>query len=171
MVFDKTGTLTEPLLGAGPRRRSTAALLLAASLAAHSRHPLARALVAAGGRRSPPARGRARNMPGQGLCCAATGEIRLGSRGRFAASAGRGDRRRPCPGTLAGPPRPRAGPLRLRRSGCAPTRRPPWRGCAALGLEVHLLSGDRAASVARVAAALGIADWQAGTDAGAEGGR
>ena len=31
----------------------------------------------------------------------------------------------------------------------------------ALGLEVHLLSGDRAASVARVAAELGITDWLA----------
>jgi Cu2+-exporting ATPase len=31
----------------------------------------------------------------------------------------------------------------------------------ALGLQVHLLSGDRAASVARVAAELGIIDWLA----------
>jgi P-type Cu2+ transporter len=30
-----------------------------------------------------------------------------------------------------------------------------------LGLDIHLLSGDRTASVARVATALGIADWRA----------
>ena len=50
IVFDKTGTLTEPnlALARGPEFDEQA-LRVAASLAASSRHPLARSLVAAAG--------------------------------------------------------------------------------------------------------------------------
>ena len=48
VVFDKTGTLTEPVLAlADDPSRDPAALAVAASLAACSRHPLSRSLLAA----------------------------------------------------------------------------------------------------------------------------
>src|SRR5208282_3788695 len=50
VVFDKTGTLTDPVLAlAEPDSVDPEALRVAASLAAASRHPLARSLVAAAG--------------------------------------------------------------------------------------------------------------------------
>ncbi len=155
VVFDKTGTLTEPMAaltdspGAGP-------LALAASLAAASRHPLARALLAAAGRQ--PAADGVREFPGQGLSLATpAGAIRLGSRA-FA-----GD---PAAPAATGPElwlaRPGQAPLRFGfaerlRADAAETVRTLRR----MGIAVHLASGDRAASVAGVAATLGIAEWHA----------
>jgi Cu2+-exporting ATPase len=189
VVFDKTGTLTEPLLGlsSGADR---AALLLAASLAANSRHPLARALVAAAGPVAP-AEG-ATEHAGEGLCA---GDVRLGSRAFCGVAELAHDTPPPLEGGgwgegLVGAnlrPTPPPNPLpQGEGEGCAPTSpelwltrpgHPPVRFAfdeivrtdaaavvarlRALGLDVHLLSGDRAASVARVATTLGIADWQA----------
>ena len=150
VVFDKTGTLTEPSLAlSGTPDR--AALLAAASLAAASRHPLARALLAAAG----PvvvADGVA-ELPGQGL---QAGGLRLGSRA-FA-----GD---PAAPPAEGPELWLSGSKpacfrfdeRLRPDAAATVAR-----LRAMGLRVMLASGDRAAPVARAAAALGIADWRAG---------
>ena len=77
VVFDKTGTLTEPMpalaVSPGPE-----ALHVAATLAAASRHPLARALLAAAG--AVPAVGGVVEHPGQGLSLVTdAGQIRLGS--------------------------------------------------------------------------------------------
>ena len=75
VVFDKTGTLTEPTLGLvmGPDL-DLGALRIAASLAAASRHPLARSLLAAAG---PVAvADGVVEYPGQGL---QAGDVRLGS--------------------------------------------------------------------------------------------
>jgi P-type Cu2+ transporter len=151
VVFDKTGTLTEPLLGLS-FVADREALLLAASLAVRSRHPLARALVAAAGPVAP-AEGVTEHA-GEGLCA---GDVRLGSRGFCGV------------GQDTAPTFPE---LWLTRPGHAPARfafdevvRSDAAATVArlrgLGLEVHLLSGDRAASVERVATTLGIADWQA----------
>ena len=157
VVFDKTGTLTEPLpaLQDDPAR-PPGALALAASLAACSRHPLSRALLAAAG--PVPAAEGVEERPGEGLLCrTAGGEIRLGARG-FAGAP---------PGDAAEGPelwlaRPGAAPLRfafrerLRHDAVATV--------AALrrsGLALRLASGDRAGPVGAVAAALGIAEWQA----------
>ena len=74
VVFDKTGTLTEPLLGLSSVVERDA-LLLAASLATNSRHPLARALVAAAGPVTPT--DGVTEHAGEGL---AAGDVRLGSR-------------------------------------------------------------------------------------------
>jgi len=74
IVFDKTGTLTEPLLALSDYP-DTDTLNAAAALAACSRHPLARSLVAAAGRVTP-ADGVVEH-PGQGL---SLGDVRLGSR-------------------------------------------------------------------------------------------
>jgi P-type Cu2+ transporter len=153
IVFDKTGTLTEPamLLTQGPDLDQEA-LRVAASLAAGSRHPLARSLLVASG---PVAVAEdVVEQPGQGI---QAGDIRLGSRAFV--SAGDGD---------AGGPelwlsRPSHPPVcfrfaeTLRADAVATMQR--LRG---LGLAVHVLSGDHPAAVARVAAALGITSWQAG---------
>ncbi len=75
MVFDKTGTLSAPALALEPVADSArAALSVAAGLAAASRHPLARALVAAAGPVAA-AEGVVEH-PGAGL---SLGEVRLGS--------------------------------------------------------------------------------------------
>jgi Cu2+-exporting ATPase len=153
VVFDKTGTLTEPTLAlVDDATRDPKALLLAASLAARSRHPLSRSLLAATG--PVPAREAVEERPGEGLLC---GEIRLGAR------------------SFAGDPSasPAEGPeLWLARPGRAPfrfafherLRADAVATLAALrraGLSIMLASGDRAAAVCPVAATLGIADWRA----------
>ncbi len=175
IVFDKTGTLTESTLALvkGPEL-DEAALRIAASLAASSRHPLARSLVAAAGPVA--AADGVVEYPGEGL---RAGDIRLGSRDfcEFAPSphpppAGGGGVGNALPrpwgegGGGRGPElwlaRPGTPPVRfdfaetLREDASATLDR--LRG---LGLDVRLLSGDRVASVARVASALGIDDWHA----------
>jgi Cu2+-exporting ATPase len=152
VVFDKTGTLTEGrphLLEAAAHDPET--LRRAAALALSSRHPLARTLV----RAAPPAApAEMREVPGSGLESASA---RLGSRA-FCGIAEDG---------AEGPE------LWFAETGQAPVRfafadilRPDAAETVAAlkraGLSVLLLSGDRAASVAPVAAALGIADWRGG---------
>ena len=157
VVFDKTGTLTE---GRPVPQLSGVAdddLRLAASLAAASRHPLARALA-----RAVPGAAVAtgvREIPGAGLALdTAEGEIRLGSRRFTGAPESTQD--------AAGPE------LWLARPGAAPVRitflDAPRADAAAVvgalkarGLDVRLLSGDRRGAVAAVAEQLGIADWRA----------
>ncbi len=152
VVFDKTGTLTlgRPELVEVPqdpevRRR-------AASLAAASRHPLARALSRALPD-VPPADGVVEHA-GQGL---ATHDSRLGS----AAFCG-----------VAAPADDGQSELWFVRDGCPPHRfafadrlRPDAADAVAAlqarGLRVELLSGDRPAVVADAARAAGIATWRA----------
>jgi P-type Cu2+ transporter len=156
VVFDKTGTLT---LGR-PWLRTQAidpeALRLAASLAAASRHPLARALAAAAP--DAPVAPDVREVTGCGLSLVtADGEIRLGSR-RWCGIGEDGSARAPelwltAPGHEA--------QLFLFED---PLRADAAQVVAALkrrGMAVRLLSGDREATVAEVAEALGIADWRA----------
>jgi Cu2+-exporting ATPase len=125
------------------------ALAAAAPLAAASRHPLARSLASAAGPVA--AREGVVEIAGQGL---EAGDIRLGSR------------------SFAGDPAaaPEGGPeLWLSRPGHAPaqfcfreTLRPDAAASVAelrgLGLSVRIASGDREASVARIAAELGVSD-------------
>jgi len=150
-VVDKTGTLTEPSLALVQDDVDPAALRDAASLAAYSRHPLARALVAASG--NVPMAYQVEEHPGLGV---SGGGMRLGSATFVGAVSGESA----------------APELWLRRPGEAPVRfsfaeRPRHDAAEtiarlqAMGLRVRLLSGDRAASVARVAAEIGIDDWKA----------
>ncbi len=156
VVFDKTGTLTEGRLDLRPGDWSAVDLAAAAGLAKVSRHPLARALAAAC-----PGAAAARGVeevPGCGLrLVTAEGEWRLGRRG-WATPAPEDDR--------VGPE------LWLGRPGRLPVRfafvdrlrddaRAVVDGLRGAGLEVGLLSGDRAATVAETAALLGIDDWHA----------
>ena len=157
VVFDKTGTLTEPSLALVWDGIDAAALRDAASLAAHSRHPLARALVAA----CPgvAAAVGAREQPGLGV---AAGGRRLGSAafvGVEEAFARDGDAAGPEL-WLSRPDRPAvrfrfAEKLRFDAAETVARLR-------AMGLTVRLLSGDRPDSAARIAHALGIADWRGG---------
>ena len=166
VVFDKTGTLT---LGSPALIDSDAVpadvLALAASLAAASRHPLSRALAAAA-----PAVAPAEDVaetPGCGLSLAtAEGEIRLGR----AAWCGVAEDTARClwrrsahrQRNLADPARRGARALPVRGHGCARMQRGSSRPCATAGLRPMLLSGDRPAAVAAVAAAVGIEEWRAG---------
>jgi Cu2+-exporting ATPase len=163
VVFDKTGTLTEGRPDLHTDGIDSDALWLAASLAAASRHPLARAVsravpgaaVAAG----------VREIPGAGLSLdTAEGEIRLGSR-RFTGVTESAVADADGP-ELHGPE------LWLASPGHAPVRftftdalridaRAVVDRLKAGGRRVLLLSGDRRPVVEAVAARLGIAEWHA----------
>lgn len=156
VVFDKTGTLTlgKPVL-ADDASRSAEDLALAASLAAASKHPLARAVAAA-----LPGTAAAEGVvevPGLGMEVPAAG-IRLGSR-RFVGveDDGTGDGPELW---LARPCRP---PVRfaffdtLRDDAAQVVTE-----LREMGLAVELLSGDRPGPVAKAAQTLGITEWQAG---------
>ena len=152
IVFDKTGTLTRPTLaladGCDP-----AALAAAARLAITSHHPLARSLAAAAGPTQPAHH--VTEITGQGL---QSGDLRLGSRS-FAGPQS------PLPDTA-----PECGPeLWLSRPNHPPARfrfhetlRPHAARTIAtlksLGLDLRIASGDQPRAVARIAAALAIAD-------------
>lgn len=160
VVFDKTGTLTlgMPELVGGEYDKTL--LSRAAALAAHSRHPLSKALVAA----APPHDGIAisdvREVPGQGLegkldgmtvrlgsaawCGADTlpgsqgfSEIFYAANGRVVASFRFEDALRADAGDVIAALKKR-------------------------GMKVELLSGDTEAAVARAAARLGIDHWRYG---------
>jgi Cu2+-exporting ATPase len=152
VVFDKTGTLTEPTMllqdGAG---FDPDALRVAASLAAASRHPLARSLLSVSGPVAVP--DDVQEVPGQGI---RAGQIRLGN--RTFACVGGGDATGPelwlsRPGH---PPECFRFAEALRTDAVAALQ-----GLRRLGLAIHLLSGDRRAAVAPIAAVLGIEEWQA----------
>jgi Cu2+-exporting ATPase len=158
VVFDKTGTLTLGRLTLEDTEAvDEAALRAAAALAGASRHPLARALTAA--RPDVPVAGDVEEVPGFGLRrLTPQGEVRLGKRAFCGVTE---DARELAP------------ELWLARPGRTPVRFAfadvPRADAAAVvralkerGLEVELLSGDRAPVVACVAQALGIDDWRAG---------
>jgi Cu2+-exporting ATPase len=157
VVFDKTGTLT---LGRPSLDRSDPidqpALTLAASLAAASRHPLARALRTAAP--DVAAADGVVEIPGAGLCWhGPDGEVRLGNRVFCDVPETAGAR-----GPELWLARPGAAPVAfrfmdaLRADAAAVLARLKARGFA-----VELLSGDRAPIVASVAGALGIECWRA----------
>ena len=151
VVFDKTGTLTHPGLVLLRVPGDEAALQEAAAMAASSRHPLSRAIVAAAG--GAVARDDVLEVAGLGLRCAVPdGELRLG--------------RRDFAGDIDAPPA--TGPeIWLHRPGQSPAlfsfqealrddAATTINGLRRLGVEIALLSGDQPGPVARVAKALGI---------------
>ncbi|MBL8660278.1 MAG: heavy metal translocating P-type ATPase metal-binding domain-containing protein [Rhodospirillales bacterium] len=171
IVFDKTGTLTlgRPRLVETAGASDPAALAQAAALAAASRHPLARALTRAAEARGVPvaAAGGVSEVPGAGLERRTAGGVtRLGSRAFVGADAGGATD--VANGAMSG-----VGPeLWLARPGEAAVRfafadapREDARAVVAalrrLGCKVELLSGDREAVVAAVAAEVGIETWRA----------
>lgn len=156
VVLDKTGTVT---LGQPALVRDGAwtedDLHAAAALAATSLHPLARALAAA----APsvrPADG-VEEVPGHGLqLTTPDGAVRLG-RGGWAGGAP--SETAALELWLARPGKP---DIRFEMTdSLRPDAADTIRTLRAQGFAVELLSGDRAAAVAPVAAALGIERWQA----------
>lgn len=150
VVFDKTGTLTLPALRLEPGADS-AALATAASLAIASRHPLARALVAAAGPVIP-AEGVV-EYPGEGL---EAGGNRLGSRSFVGAGTDL---------ATSGPQmwlsRVDHAPVQFRFvESLRPAARETIDRLRRMGVDVRIASGDRADAVAAVAGALDIADAQ-----------
>ncbi|MBT6119372.1 MAG: heavy metal translocating P-type ATPase, partial [Rhodospirillaceae bacterium] len=175
VAFDKTGTLTE---GRPVLRRDGGiddeALRAAASGAAASSHPLARALVAA----VPPVPVAAdvTETPGAGLAWPGPGGMaRLGSRVWCGVTSADGaDGADGAAGEGAEIAEENAGPeLWFARPGMAPVRfafeDAPRADAAAVvdrlrarGLHLLLLSGDRPGVVRAIADRLGFADWRAG---------
>ncbi|HMA15505.1 MAG TPA: heavy metal translocating P-type ATPase [Kiloniellaceae bacterium] len=159
LVFDKTGTLTSGRPELQNRQQVPAAeLALAAAIAAGSRHPLARALCRAAGPQ-PAIGAEVSEHPGDGLEAVVAGEtLRLGRRGW----CGIGDSDAVGEAAdmelwLAGSRRaPRRFVFRdaARRDAAAVIA-----GLKRDGYRVELLSGDRSAVVAELAAELGIDAW------------
>ena len=154
VVFDKTGTLTEPAM-ALVKGHDHDALRVAASLAAGSRHPLARALLAESG--PVPVADDVVEYPGVGL---RAGEVWLGREPKTLplplreGGGGRGPRlwlTRP-----GSPPTCFEFAETLRADSAATVER-----LRDMGLVVHILSGDHAAAVAPIAATVGAGSWQA----------
>jgi Cu2+-exporting ATPase len=159
VVFDKTGTLTlgQPKL-ADQSEVPLADLRAAASLAAASIHPLARALVAAAG--AVPLAGDVHEQPGMGVEGAVAGhKARLGNRTWCG---------------IDGSPQEAGGSSELwfSRPGLPPrrflfddtVRADAADVVAALknkGLAVELLSGDRSEVTGKLAASVGITQWMA----------
>ena len=157
VVFDKTGTLTRgaPEL-VGPAAIDSAVLAAAAGLALASRHPLSKAIVAHAEKLGvvPAAVGQAAETPGHGLAGTLAGlPLRLGSRAWCGLGEADGDRGLPEFAFRMGERPPVIFSFEDRLRPDAATMVAELKG---RGLSVHLLSGDREAAVARVAAQLGI---------------
>ena len=171
VVFDKTGTLTlpEPVLrNAADIDADLAAL--AGRLALSSGHPLAEALAIATTARQP-IEG-ASETPGQGVAATLDGRaLRLGSLefcGFAPAAAAAARALHPTASLIAfraddGRAAVFSFGQRLRGDAVDTVRR-----LMAAGLKVIILSGDRPAAVAEVAAALGVDDWTGNADPAAK---
>jgi P-type Cu2+ transporter len=165
VVFDKTGTLTLPQ----PRVDNAAAvdpdlIETAARLALSSRHPLAAALAREVRDQIPYAG--AVEEPGQGVRAVIDGvEARLGSLAFCGVAGAAGGSSEPEPGTslIAFAHGTRSAILAVRQKlrGDAALVAKSLTGC---GLDLHILSGDRPAAVAPVAAQLGISQWRGALD-------
>ncbi len=169
LVFDKTGTLTQDRMGVRALRTrpgitAASALSQAAALGAASLHPASRALaqVATGANGLPlPTAEAVIELPGQGLQGQVGGRsLRLGS-GAFCgappdAAVGSSDSQVHLAdedGWLAS--------FALEES-LRPDALETLDRLRALGLDLHLLSGDRPAAVGRLAERAGISHWQGG---------
>lgn len=160
VLFDKTGTLTvgKPRLVETDVKPATMAT--AAGLAAHSRHPLSKALHAAYNG-ALPAYEVVREIPGSGVEAETeAGTYRLGNR-RFAwpdeVGIDNGDARSEVVLSLDG--------RHLASFGFEDNPRPgavtALRSLSARGLVQEIVSGDRATAVSAMAQRLGIGNWRA----------
>ncbi|WP_417793562.1 heavy metal translocating P-type ATPase [Terasakiella pusilla] len=153
VVFDKTGTLTQGRAELVNRTEiDDEAVMLAASIAAASKHPLSRALCRAVGRVS--VKSGVQEIPGNGL---AWQDVRLGSRNWC------GDEAAPL---SAGPElwlnQPDKAPICFRfEDNLRSDAQDVINQLKAQGYGLHLLSGDRTEPVRKVAEDLAIDDWKA----------
>ncbi|MTJ82681.1 MAG: cadmium-translocating P-type ATPase [Telmatospirillum sp.] len=154
IVFDKTGTLTEGRPELSPGHWSGEDLRIAASLAATSKHPVARAVARA--MPSAPVAVGVEEVPGCGL---RAGDIRLGSRQWL----GLPDAKDEQTGPELFLARPGHDPVRFAFADpLRPDARDVVRHLKKKGYHLTLLSGDRASVVGAIARELDIEDWQAG---------
>ncbi|MDH3335907.1 MAG: heavy metal translocating P-type ATPase metal-binding domain-containing protein, partial [Rhodospirillaceae bacterium] len=159
VVFDKTGTLTMGMPEISNQSEiSKSDIMFAATIAAHSKHPLSRAIMRAAGDGIVLAKN-VEEVPGSGLLCKTEdGEIRLGRRDWCGV-----EDHPPARGPELWLMRPSHPPLcftfvdRLRIDGAKVID-----DLQQMGLGVELLSGDREETVARVAKELSIKSWSAG---------
>lgn len=164
VVFDKTGTLTvgRPVLvdAASIEPRN---LAVAAEIASHSRHPLSRALAAAlsGERKSPTSFASVHEVAGRGVEASAGGHnYRLG-RADWAVTAGKGTGDGNA--TVLSIDGRLAATFKFRDE----LRRDTWSAVAELrsaGMDLSILSGDRASNVREVADVAGIESFEAGVE-------
>jgi Cu2+-exporting ATPase len=161
VVFDKTGTLTLPEFRVENAATVAPDLLeTAARLALSSHHPLAAAVACEAGNRTP--FDGAVEEPGRGVRAVVDGkEARLGSPDFCGLPA---QERRPAPDgaseiafSLGDRRAVFAIRQRLRRDAADVVL-----ALSDLGLDLHILSGDRPEAVAPIAEALGIAQWRGG---------
>jgi Cu2+-exporting ATPase len=159
VIFDKTGTLTLPEARLETDTPLDSDLLeRAAALALSSHHPLAAAL-AREARECVPLPG-VIEEPGRGVRCRIDGvEARLGS----ASFCGIAESDAQVEGSLSTIAFVHAGRRALFavRQTLRPDAVEVARGLSELGLRIRILSGDRAAAVAPIAAALAVKDWVA----------
>lgn len=151
VVFDKTGTLTLP--AAARDRLDTETQCVALAMAQNANHPISQAIAAAFAGQIPAHITDQQEHAGKGLSAIYKGQtVRLGSGAWLKAGTGTfiqiGDLK---PQKIALQSQLRDGAADLVRA---------WQD---LGLKIHLVSGDDANETARVAAALKIDTWQAGT--------
>ncbi|WP_019171902.1 cation-translocating P-type ATPase [Pseudaminobacter salicylatoxidans] len=159
IVFDKTGTLTvgtPKLVNAGALAPRT--LALAAAMAAHSRHPLSKAIAIAGASAPHLALADIRELPGYGVEARAGEDLYRLGRADWAVTDGSVD-------AQAGTVLSRNGELLARfefedrlRDGTTEAVRELGRR----GLNLEVLSGDRPAAVASLSATVGIDRFRAG---------
>jgi Cu2+-exporting ATPase len=162
IAFDKTGTLTlgRPRLVDGPPVAAEA-FAVAAGLAAHSRHPLSRALWSACSLQ-PRVFDGVREVPGAGVeAITPEGIWRLGNRSFACSDAGASIVVNPFSEVVLSRDNAEVAVfhfediLRPRAEGAI-------RQLKADGLRLGILSGDRAVVVAKIARELGIESWQSG---------
>ncbi|MBZ6075355.1 heavy metal translocating P-type ATPase [Microvirga puerhi] len=163
IVFDKTGTLTLPEMSIANKAAIPPDLLEAAArLALSSHHPLAAAAVREARNRRP-FEG-AIEEPGQGVRAVVDGaEIRLGSPAfcdaEDLAAIMVGEQMQASVIACA---RGHERAILLVRQALRPDAAQVIKSLRASGLDCRILSGDRPAAVAPIAAALGIEAWRAG---------
>jgi Cu2+-exporting ATPase len=161
VIFDKTGTLTLP----EPRVANAAAvpsdlLETAARLALSSRHPLAAAVAREALQRAP--FDGATEEPGHGVRALVGGtEARLGSVAFCGLAKDAAEPSEPGVSTIAISHAGRSAVLVVRQA-LRPDAVETVAALRALGLDLMILSGDRASAVEPVAAELGIAQWRGG---------
>ncbi|WP_375255436.1 heavy metal translocating P-type ATPase [Yoonia sp.] len=151
VVFDKTGTLTLPAATKDALDPKTQQIALA--MTQDATHPVSQAIAASLVGITPAAISDQKEHAGKGLSAEFDGRrVRLGSGEWLDAGIGTfiqiGD----------GKPQKIAIQSQLREGAAALVKA--WQ---ALGLHIHLVSGDDTNETARIAAALNIATWQAGT--------
>ena len=163
VVVDKTGTLTTGDLSLIDRHDlDERALVRAAALAQHSRHPLAQAVANAAAGLPLPAAEAVAEVPGCGLTGRVDGlSVRLGNAAWLGIDDARSGHTAPGPELWLSDPAFDA-PIRFAfRDALRPDAEATIRRLLSAGVRVELLSGDREAAVAAAAQAAGIAQWRA----------